>query len=236
MISSGDEREETQFNDQPAELALAGDDSLPWLESDEYDPDEGVVDTARIVGFAAILLVVLVAAVGGVWWYTNRAGGSEIVADGSTIEAPPGSYKERPVDAGGKTFAGTGNVAPGVGEGLSSEGVLAETPATAPTIAASPDAAPRPMITTRSTTDSATEQDGVSVQVGAYGSRATAEAGWATLRRQTTLLNGVRYRVVKGQADIGTVYRLQAIADDLAAATALCDALKADGLACQVKR
>lgn len=236
MISSNDERDETQFNEQPAELALAGDDSLPWLESDEYEPDEGAVDTARIVGFAAVLLVILAAAVGGVWWYTNRANESEIVADGSTIEAPPGPYKERPADAGGKTFAGTGNVAPGVGEGVASEGVLAEVPTSAPTIAASPDAAPRPMITTRSTTETSVEEDGVGVQVGAYGSRATAEAGWATLRRQTTLLNGVRHRVVKGQADIGTVYRLQAVADDLAAARALCEALKNDGLACQVKR
>lgn len=235
MISPGEERDEAQFDEQPAELALAGDDSLPWLESDEYDPDEGVVDTARIVGFAAVLLVLLVVAVGGVWWYTNRASGSQIIADGSTIEAPPGPYKERPEDAGGKTFAGTGNVAPGVGEGVSREGVLAETEDAPPAIPA-PDAAPRPSISTLTSEDAAAKQQGVGVQVGAYGSRANAETGWATLRRQTTLLNDVRYRIVQGQADIGTVYRLQAIADDLASARALCEALKADGLACQVKR
>lgn len=236
MSSPGGERFEDQGDGREAELALSGDDSLPWLESDEYDPDEGGVDTARIIGFAAILLVVLVAAVGGVWWYTNRASNAEIFADGSTIEAPPGPYKERPEDAGGKTFAGTGNVAPGVGEGVRREGVLAENEETPPPAIAAPDAAPRPTISTLTSEDATAEQQGIGVQVGAYGSRASAETGWATLRRQTTLLNGVRYRIVRGQADIGTVYRLQAIADDLAAARALCEALKADGLACQVKR
>jgi dihydroxyacetone kinase len=41
---------------------------------------------------------------------------------------------------------------------------------------------------------------------------------------------------VEGQADIGKVYRLQAVADDVAAAKRLCDALQSDGVACQVKR
>jgi hypothetical protein len=41
--------------------------------------------------------------------------------------------------------------------------------------------------------------------------------------------------VVEGQADIGTVYRLQAITADAGAAHALCSQLKAAGLACQVK-
>lgn len=217
-----------------AELALSGDDSLPWLESDEYDPDEGAVDTARIVGFAAILLALLVLAIGGVWWYSNHSSGAQIIADGSTIEAPAGPYKERPEDAGGKTFAGTGNLAPKVGEGVGREGQLAQEDA--PPEPVETGSVPRPVIATRSSDETPVEQDGVGVQVGAYGSRGSAETGWVTLQRQTTALGGVRHRVVKGQADIGTVYRLQAVAADLAAARALCEALKADGLACQVKR
>lgn len=217
-----------------AELALSGDDSLPWLESDEYDPEEGAVDTTRIVTFAAILLLLLVAAIGGVWWYSNRVSSAQIVADGSTIEAPTGPYKERPQDVGGKTFAGTGNVAPSVGEGITPEGHLAE--GSAPQTAPDTGTVPRPVIATRSTDETPVEQDGIGVQVGAYGSRASAETGWVTLQRQTTLLSGVRHRVVKGQADIGTVYRLQAVSPDLATARELCNALKADGLACQVKR
>ncbi|TNE52415.1 MAG: SPOR domain-containing protein [Sphingomonadales bacterium] len=235
MISPGDERSDGNASGGEVELALSGDDSLPWLESDEYDPDEGEVDTSRIVGFALILLLLLAVTIGGVWWYTNRMTGTEILADGSTIEAPDGPYKERPENAGGKTFAGTGNVAPGVGEGVTREGQLAERPSPTPTVAAA-GAAPRPMIATRSSDEEPVAQQGVGVQVGAYGSRSSAEAGWATLRRQTTLLNGVSYRIERGQADIGIVYRLQAVAGDLAAARELCEALKADGLACQVKR
>jgi hypothetical protein len=214
---------EDQHSDE-AELALDNGDGLPWLESGEEDYEEGAVDTGKIIGFAVIVLVILAVGVGGFWWYTNRANSVAHVADGSTVEAPEGPYKEKPEDAGGKTFAGTGNIAPVVAEGEQREVLLAQ------------EAAPTPSIATRSSDDMPVEQDGVGVQVGAYGSRARAEAGWVTLRNQTTVLNGVRHRVIKGQADIGTVYRLQAVAGDIAAARSLCDALKADGLACQVKR
>lgn len=206
-----------------AELALDRDDRLPWLESGEESYDEGAVDTSKIMGFTGIVLFILGFGIGAFWWYSTQNSGEEFVADGSTIEAPEGPYKTKPDDAGGKTFAGTGNVAPAVAEGEQREVILAEEPVAAPSIS------------TRSSTDKPVEQDGVGVQVGAYGSRARAEAGWVTLRNQTMSLSGVRHRVVKGQADIGTVYRLQAVASDLAAARALCDALKADGLSCQVK-
>ena len=194
------------------ELALDSDDSLPWLESDEYDPEEGNVDTSRIVALAGFLLLLLVAGIGGVWWYSNSLVGDEIIADGSSFATIKDAY---------------------VGEGVTSETQLAEAESSAPV--AAPDAAPRPMITTSMDGEGA-QESGVAVQVGAYGSRAKAEAGWVTLRGQTTLLNGVRYRVVKGQADIGTVYRLQALPGDLAAARTLCAGLKEDGVACNVKQ
>ncbi|NNF93318.1 MAG: SPOR domain-containing protein [Altererythrobacter sp.] len=216
------------------ELALDSDDSLPWLESDEYDPDEGAVDTSRIVMFAGVLLLLLVAGIGGVWWYSNYLHGEQVVADGSTIKASEGPYKERPADPGGKEFAGTGNVAPGVGEGVSAETQLADVETSTPI--AAPTTAPRPTITAHPGGGSAAADSGVAVQVGAYGSRAKAESGWATLRGQTTLLNGVRYRIVQGQADIGTVYRLQALPGDLATARTLCNGLKTDGIACNIKQ
>ncbi|WFL78036.1 SPOR domain-containing protein [Altererythrobacter arenosus] len=217
-----------------AELALGEDESLPWLEADEYE-DAGGVDTARIIGFAVVLLALLAAIIGGVWWFTSRDGDVARVADGSTIEAPDQPYKEKPADAGGKQFAGTGNVAPGVGEGKVREGKLKEIKA-APT--PSPEAT-GPSIAVRTTKDKIEAKpvpSGVGVQVGAYGSKARAEEGWVTLQRQTEALQGVSHRVVKGEADIGTVYRLQAVAGDLAAARALCSRLKTDGVACQVKR
>jgi len=229
-----------QGTEPEAELALSDDESLPWLESDDYE-EEGGVDAAQIIGFVAILLAILGLLLGALWWFTNRTGSEEIVADGSTIEAPDGPYKEKPEDAGGKQFAGTGNVAPAVGEGQVRDGKIRDQ-------AAEPDPDAKPAIATRSTSEQAAsepaksaeaapaEAKGVGVQVGAYGSRESAERGWQTLRSRTTALDGVSHRIEKGQADIGTVYRLQAVAGDLSAARALCSALKADGLACQVKR
>lgn len=210
---------------QDAELALDADDGLPWLESGDEDYDEGQVDTRRIIAFAAILLALLAVTIGIVWWYSNRDRGTEILADGSTIKAPGTPYKQKPKDPGGKEYAGTGNVAPAVGEGKTREARLAVN-----------DKAPAPSTSTQNTAETSPASTGIGVQVGAYGSHARAEAGWATLRRQTTALEGVGHRVVKGQADIGTVYRLQAVAGDVDSANALCERLRADGLACQVKR
>ncbi|MXO74882.1 SPOR domain-containing protein [Altererythrobacter aerius] len=219
-------------NDQ---LTLADpDERLPWLESGEEDEIDGGVDTGRIVGFALLALLALIAFAAGIWWFGSRGADTAIVADGSTIAAPAGPYKVRPADPGGKTFEGTGNLAPAVGEGQDTESRIA-------------DAAPRPSIDAPRTADAPAAQPsaaaeatpapaGVPVQVGAYGSRELAEAGWRSLQSQTDKLAGVSHRVVQGQADIGTVYRLQAIAGNATAATQLCNALKGDGVACQVKR
>jgi hypothetical protein len=150
------------------------------------------------------------------------------------IAAPEGPIKTRPDNPGGKEFAGTGNVAPVVGEGGTREAVVAEKTVTAPT----PTPAPKP---TPSASASATATaapaavSGVGVQLAAYGTRARAEQGWSDLSRRTDALAGVKYRVVEGKVDIGTVFRLQAVAANRAEADKLCAALKADGLDCQVK-
>jgi hypothetical protein len=74
------------------------------------------------------------------------------------------------------------------------------------------------------------------VQVGAFSNKATAEAGWSELASQAGgLLSGVSHRVIEGKADNGTIFRLQAVAGDAGAASALCGKLKARGIACQVK-
>ena len=222
------EAEYEELDAADGELDLADTDNLPWLESDEDDEDAGGLDIVQILGFAALLTVLLAAVVGGVWYVSNRASGNAAVADGSVIEAPEGPIKERPEDPGGKTFAGTGNVAPVVGEGGTREAVVASkdpAPAPQPAPAASAAAAPAP----------APDMSGVGVQLAAYSSRARAEQGWSDLSRRTDALAGVRHRVVEGKVDIGTVYRLQAIAATRAEAEALCAALKSDGLDCQVK-
>ena len=209
------------------QLTLADEDErLPWLESGDDDEDDvGGVDTGRIVGFAMFAALALAALVGGIWWFGQRDAAPELVADGSTIEAPVGPYKEKPANPGGKTFEGTGNLAPAVGEGKTTEGVIAEELPKPSIDAPKPGQTPAPAAA-----------GGVGVQVGAYNSKETAEAGWQKLLSRTDKLAGVGHRVVEGKADMGTVYRLQAVAGDAAGASALCRALKGDGIDCQVKR
>ncbi len=225
---SAGERDDYAADDQ---LTLADDDErLPWLESGDEDYEDEGVDSGRITGFILLALIALAAFIGGIWWFGNRGVNSEVIADGSTIEAPDGPYKTKPTDPGGKEFEGTGNLAPAVGEGRDIEGRIAET--TAPAPAQAPKASGTPAAAETSAPAAAS---GTVVQVGAYSSKADAEDGWRSLQGQTEHLNGVSHRVVQGQADIGTVYRLQATPGDKAAASRLCTALKSDGVACQVK-
>ena len=210
------------------ELDLSEDDSLPWLEADEEDESAGGVDTAQIIGFALILLTLLALVVGAVWYATNGTGNPDLEPDGSTIRAPESPIRERPEDPQGRELPGTGDVAPAVGEGQVREGVMDTDPADQPTTPSDePTDKPVPV--------AAAEPTGVGVQLAAYRSRARAEQGWNDIRSRTSALNGVRYRIEEGTVDIGTVYRLQAVASDRAAADRLCAALKADGLDCQVK-
>ncbi len=236
MTVFGGERDEGQDHDedepwdeaQDDELDLDEDEPLPWLESSDYGEEE-TVDTARIVGFVSLALVVLALLVGGFWYMTNRSSGSDVVADGSTIAAPEGPAKVRPADPGGKEFEGTGDVAPAVGEGQTREGRLADAAASQPAAPAA-DLSPAP---SKGGESSAT--GGAYVQVGALSSKAGADQRWGELTRRTEALSGFRYRVEEARIDNGTVYRVQAVAGDRAAANRLCDALKAEGIECIVK-
>jgi len=238
-----------------SELDLSADDSLPWLESDDGGEGSDGVDTAQVIGFVLVLLAVLAIVVGAVWYFSNDGDG-QFEPDGSTIAAPDGPIKERPEDPGGKRFAGTGNVAPVVGEGGvresrvavdddSGEGVASaasqgatsaarEQPQDVPASATAPDA-DNDDADSDDTPREAAPSSGVAVQLAAYRSRERAQQGWRELRARTDVLDGVNHRIVRGVVDIGTVYRLQALAGNRAAGEALCDALKADGLDCQVK-
>ena len=242
---------EAEYDELPAddgELDLADTDSLPWLEADEEDEAAGGIDTWQILGFVGLLAGLLAVVVGGVWFFSNRVTPAEAVPDGSVIAAPAGPVKLRPDDPGGKQFAGTGNVAPLVGEGGSKPAVVAETPplpGAKPTTASAPVTTPTPgapggklVPATPAATPAAGQAPltgGVGVQLAAYGTRARAEKGWSDISRRTDKLAGVKYRIVEGKVDIGTVYRLQAVAGSRAEADRLCGALKADGVDCQVK-
>jgi hypothetical protein len=80
-----------------------------------------------------------------------------------------------------------------------------------------------------------TATGGVGVQIGAYSSQAAAEAGWTRLSKQSPALAGLGHRIVQGKAEIGTVFRLQAVAGSDAAAGALCATLRGQDIACQVR-
>ena len=233
-VSDGRDDWEHASRTREQELALEEDDRLPWLESDEED-EPATYDTGRLVGFGLIMVVVLAVLVGAIWFVTHRNLTGGPPADGSLIAAPEGPFKVRPSDPGGKVFPGTGDTSFAVGEGKTVEGRLATTGGPPSPIASS---APRPQPSASPSPTAASETGlppGTAVQVGAYSSKADAETGWRTLTRQTSLLSGVSYRIVEGHADIGRVYRLQAVGGDHASAVGLCAKLSAEGIACQVK-
>lgn len=226
-----------EMGNSEGELDLAADISLPWLESEEDDSDAGAIDTRQILLFAGGLLALLALLLGIVWYVSNKVASASLEPDGSVIAAPEGPVKVRPQDPGGKEFAGTGNLAPLVGEGGTPQSVVASkdkpvpilpdppAPSKPVPVAGGGEAAPAP----------APEVSGVGVQLAAYSSRARAEQGWADLSRRSETLQAVRHRVVEGRVDAGTVFRLQAVAADRASADQLCATLKREGLDCQVK-
>jgi len=226
--------------DADEQLALAdADERLPWLESDEDDDyEQPGVDTGRIVAFAAVGLLFVVLLLGALYYFTRDPRDAELVADGSTIEAPDTPYKTRPEDPGGREVEGTGDTSFEVAEGQQVEGRIdAGGGVPAPSIDREQAGAPTPAPSrTPAPAASSAPTGGVGVQVGAYSTRAQAEAGWSQLAGRYEALKGRSHRVLEGTADSGTVYRLQAVAGSAAEADTLCRSIRAAGGDCQVKR
>lgn len=216
------------------QLALAdADERLPWLESDD-EYEQPTVDTGRIVAFAAVGLLSVVFVLGVIYYFTRDHRDAELVADGSTIEAPAEPYKTRPADPGGREVEGTGDTSYEVAEGRQVEGRIAAgvpVPSIDRDQAAVPAATPSPIA---AATPAST--GGIGVQVGAYSTRAQAEAGWSQLSGRYDALKGRSHRVLQGTVDSGTIFRLQAVAGSVAEADTLCRSIKAAGGDCQVKR
>lgn len=220
-------------------LDLGSQDRLPWLESaDDVDQDDEGPDNGRLIALGVISLIVLAAIVGGVYWFTHREA-PVAAADGSLIEASREPYKVAPKDPGGKTFQGTGDSSFKVSEGEHPAADLAAGTASnapiAPLAAASEKPAEKNAAKPAAPAPSPVVS-GVGVQVGAFSTQALAETGWSKLVVAHEELKGINHRVIAGKADIGTVYRLQAVPGDLASANALCSKLQAGGVKCQVKR
>jgi len=235
---NGDERSTDQQGDTPVEdgvvetpgLALGDEERLPWLESaDDVDLDEPVADNGRLIGLGVVSLLVLAAIVGAIYWFSHRTA-APAAADGSLIEASKEPYKVAPKDPGGKTFQGTGDSSFKVSEGEHPQSQVAGSTASVPSASASAKPA------TNAATASTPVGGGVGVQIGAFSSNAAAETAWSKLSGANDALKGQSHRVVEGKADIGTVYRLQAISPDASAASTLCTTLQSAGIKCQVKR
>ena len=220
------------------QLTLADDDErLPWLEADD-DYEEESADTGKLVLFALVGLLAILGLVGALYYFTQGGddeGEVPLVAEGGTIEAPKEPFKVRPDDPGGVQVAGTGDVSYQVGEGEAREGVVGSN-APRPAIDRAQASASANGEATQGSAPATTTSTGVGVQVGAYSTRAGAEAGWQTLSGRLSALSGVSHRVVTGTVDGGTIYRLQAVAGSLSAAEAMCRSIRSEGGDCQVKR
>ena len=93
---------------------------------------------------------------------------------------------------------------------------------------AAPDAVVRPA----SASDTAADAR-YGVQLGAFGSEASADREWLRLRgRFGSELGSLSPRIVVAETDAGQLYRLQAPAEGEAQARAICDSLKEQDQAC----
>jgi hypothetical protein len=229
--------EPVELTEEAVELDLEDDDPpLPWLQGDDDDDEFESSGTGQLIGLVLLGLLAIGVIVGGIWWVTNTSDDETLVARGGTIKAPAEPYKHKPDDPGGKVFEGTGDTSFGISEGEKRPARLGEqAPRPGFTSVGKGGKPAGPAASASGTAAAPAEAAGVGVQVAAYSNREQAEAGWTRLSQQYEALADAKHRVVQGQADIGTVYRLQAVAPDVAAAKALCQKLKAAGLNCQVK-
>lgn len=225
------------------ELGLGDEEARsPWLEEDD-DADYTRHGAGQRLIVLLFCLVLLALVAGGIWAWMRAASPSGLVAAGGVIEAPDEPYKERPANPGGRPVAGTGKTSFAVAEGktrlaqLGNFEPLSEPgSATARQVESETEAQFLQQSAVLPGKGDAAVSSGVGVQVAAYATREAATAGWRELTRHYSQLDGLEYRIIEGPADFGTVYRLQAVPGDRAAARALCDSLRASGLNCHIKR
>lgn len=206
-------------------LLSEDDDDLPWLEADDYEDEEGGFDW-RLLGYAVMGLAVVGLLLAAAWYLTREASTPDLVADGSTIEAPDAPYKQRPDDPGGAQVAGTGDQAFEVAEGESTRGRIADGGTEA-----------RPAIDREQTPASSPPpaSNAVYIQIGAFGSRTDAQAAWGSESRKYSALSGLNHRIVEGDVNGAKVFRLQAAAGDRAQADGICGAIRSAGGDCYIR-
>lgn len=248
---SGRDRNDLDFDDA---------DRLPWLEPAEADEPEGA-SPLRIVALVLIGLALLGIIVGGGYWLRNRqsAGNGEAVF----IPAQGGDYKipaneAEGTDGEGKAFKGEGDTSYATSEGVAREGNVdisraPEAPlagAARGTVAADE----KPAASTGTKVSAAVKDStgagsakspdagasassgGPMIQLGAYATRETAEAGWNKLSKRFDYVSALTHTIEKAEVNGRTVYRLRASAKSAADAANLCGRLKVAGENCLVVR
>jgi len=206
-------------------LNLYDNDRLPWLETADGYAAEANGSPMRTALLAVAGLVLLAAIAGGVYWLQpGQTGGPN--GTGELIVAPKGHYKEKPADAGGKSFEGEGDSAFAASEGQKTGAMLA-VPTTG-TVAAKPAT---PTATNKAPTTA------VLVQLGAFGDSAKAETAWIGLNKRFGFLAGMNRKIAQANVEGGgTVFRLQAVTANSTEAQQLCAKLKAAGENCLIVR
>ena len=212
-------------------LNLDDNDRLPWLETADGHTAEDRASPLRGALLAVAGLVLLAAIVGGIYWtQPGQTGGAN--GSGELIVAPKGNYKQKPADAGGKSFEGEGDSAFAASEGQKTGAVLALPPA-------GPVAAPGPVAAKPAATaaTNAMPANAVLVQLGAFGDTAKAETAWVALNKRFGFLAGMNRKVAQANVEGGrTVFRLQAVTANSTEAQQLCAKLKAAGENCLIVR
>ncbi len=212
-------------------LNLDDNNRLPWLETADGHVAEDSGSPMRGVLLAVAGLLLLVVIVGGIYWLqpSQRSGAN---GTGELIVAPKGNYKEKPLDAGGKSFEGEGDSAFAASEGQKTGAVLAAPPA-------GPVVAPPAVVAKPATSivNKTAPANGVLVQLGAFGDSAKAEAAWTGLNKRFGFLAGINRKIAQSNVEGGrTVFRLQAVTANSTEAQQLCAKLKVAGENCLILR
>jgi hypothetical protein len=223
-------------------LNLDDPDRLPWLETaDGYEYDEGA-SPLKVAGLVLGGLALLGLILFGIYYMQRNQTGGADGGNGELIAAAEGDYKIRPNEAGGKTFEGEGDAAFAASEGKKTASTVGNGAAAGNAAAAKPGsvsgAATAPAgasVNATAAKAGAIPAGATFVQMGAFSDTASADKAWGSLTKRFGFLSGVNKRIAEGAGEGGRkVFRLQAVANDAAAAQQLCAKLKAAGEGCLI--
>ncbi len=243
--------------DTDSELSLQDEDRLPWLEAVDNGDDDDRVSNGKLAAFVIAALLALGVVVGGVWWLRGQDQGAG--GDGTLIAAQEGDYKVKPDETGGMKVEGQGDAAFAASEGAEANGKVdvSKTPEApvaatraapgAPKVASAPTASapvaaggrltakpPVGGVAAPVATPVAAGGNTGLIQLGAYGSQASANQAWSALSQRYAFLGAMPKSIVAASVGGSTVYRLRVAAG--AKSNDTCGRIKAGGASCIVVR